>query len=127
MSPCLSACKPTRLKDKMLISLLHLLLKRPLGFFNQIITIVASKIPDLSREWKKYYCFFRGHGNESCNLIGSLPGQYFPNSAHGPQQHFLASPSTSQISLSFFHKYTSFCPLGSIFKQTHRSLPQADK
>ena len=39
----------------MLISLLHLLLKRPLGFFNQIITIVASKIPDLSREWKKYY------------------------------------------------------------------------
>ena len=29
------------------------------------------------------YCFFRGHGNESCNLIGSLPGQYFPISAHG--------------------------------------------
>ena len=22
------------------------------------------------------YCFFRGHGNESCNLFGSLPGQY---------------------------------------------------
>ena len=32
-----------------------------------------------------YYCFFRGHGNESCNLIGSLPGQYFPISAHGPR------------------------------------------
>ena len=31
------------------------------------------------------YCFFRGHGNESCNLIGSLPGQYFPISAHGPR------------------------------------------
>ena len=31
-----------------------------------------------------YYCFFRGHGNESCNLIGPLPGQYFPISAHGP-------------------------------------------
>ena len=27
--------------------------------------------------------FFRGHGNESCKLIGSLPGQYFPISAHG--------------------------------------------
>ena len=32
-----------------------------------------------------YYCFFRGHGNESCNLIGSLPGQYFPISTHGPR------------------------------------------
>ena len=31
------------------------------------------------------YCFFRGHGNESCNPIGSLPGQYFPISAHGPR------------------------------------------
>ena len=30
-----------------------------------------------------YLFFFRGHGNESCNLIGSLPGQYFPISAHG--------------------------------------------
>ena len=29
--------------------------------------------------------FLRGHGNESCNLIGSLPGQYFPISAHGPR------------------------------------------
>ena len=34
---------------------------------------------------KVNYCFFRGHGNESCNLIGSLPGQYFPISAHGPR------------------------------------------
>ena len=24
------------------------------------------------------FFFLRGHGNESCNLIGSLPGQYFP-------------------------------------------------
>ena len=34
----------------------------------------------------KYYLFIffsRGHGKESCNLIGSLPGQYFPISAHG--------------------------------------------
>ena len=27
--------------------------------------------------------FFRGHGNKSCNLIGSLPSQHFPISAHG--------------------------------------------
>ena len=27
--------------------------------------------------------FFRGHGNESANLIGSLLGQYFPLFAHG--------------------------------------------
>ena len=26
--------------------------------------------------------FFRGHGNESCNLIGSLRSPYFPTSAH---------------------------------------------
>ena len=32
-----------------------------------------------------FYYFFRGHGNESCNLIGSKPGQYFPISAHGPR------------------------------------------
>ena len=31
------------------------------------------------------YIFFfsREHGNESCNLIGSLPDQYFPISSHG--------------------------------------------
>ena len=29
--------------------------------------------------------FFRGHGKESCKLIGSLPGKYFPISAHGQQ------------------------------------------
>ena len=28
--------------------------------------------------------------------------------------------------VAIFHKYISFCRLGSIFKQTHRSLPQAD-
>ena len=31
------------------------------------------------------YFFFRRHGNKSCKLIGSLPGQYFTISAHGPQ------------------------------------------
>ena len=25
---------------------------------------------------KELFFFFRGHGNESCNLIGSQPGQY---------------------------------------------------
>ena len=44
--------------------------------FSFIITFVV---------YIKIYCFFRGHGNESCNLIGSLPGQYFPISAHGPR------------------------------------------
>ena len=29
------------------------------------------------------FFFSRGHGNESCNLIGSLPDQYFPISSHG--------------------------------------------
>ena len=32
-----------------------------------------------------YFFFFRGHGKESCKLIGSLPSQYFPISAHGQQ------------------------------------------
>ena len=31
-----------------------------------------------------FFCF-RGHGNESCNLIGSLLGQYFPEFAHRPR------------------------------------------
>ena len=29
--------------------------------------------------------FFKGHRNESCNLIGSLRGLYFPISVHGQQ------------------------------------------
>ena len=36
-------------------------------------------------EKSKEIYFLRGHGNESFNLIGSLPGQYFPISAHGPR------------------------------------------
>ena len=31
----------------------------------------------------KYVFFLRGHVNESCDLIGSKHGQYFPISAHG--------------------------------------------
>ena len=31
----------------------------------------------------KIQFFFRGYGNEFCDLIGSLSGQYFPISAHG--------------------------------------------
>ena len=30
-----------------------------------------------------FFFFLRGHGNESCNLIGSYHGPYFPISAHG--------------------------------------------
>ena len=61
-----------------------------------------------------FYCFFRGHGNESCNLIGSLPGQYFPISAHGPRERCRESPSTSQLSLSFFTNIPRF-PAGQYF------------
>ena len=54
-------------------------------------TIVMKKkymlfaVLSLSQKKKNIYFFFRGHGNESCNLIGSLPGQYFPISDHGPR------------------------------------------
>ena len=61
------------------------------------------------------YFFFRGHGNESCNLIGSLPGQYFPISAHGPRYRFRGSPSTSQISLPFFINISGFFPARQYF------------
>ena len=46
---------------------------------------LQRKILFKTTSYKKlpHYFFFRGHGNESCNLIGSLPGQYFPISAHG--------------------------------------------
>ena len=70
-----------------------------------------------------FFFFFRGHGNESCNLIGSSPGQYFS----------LATVTLSWVAeyiptfVAIFHKYISFFRLGSIFKQTRRSLPQADK
>ena len=46
---------------------------------------LQRKILFKTTSYKKlpHYFFFRGHGNESCNLIGSLPGQYFPISTHG--------------------------------------------
>ena len=40
---------------------------------------------DMNMSFYLFFFFLRGHGNESCNLIGSLPGQYFPISAHGPR------------------------------------------
>ena len=52
--------------------------------------------------------FLRGHGNESCNLIGYLPGQNFPISAHGPRQRFRESPSTSLLSLPLFINISRF-------------------
>ena len=49
-----------------------------------VLAINETKI-DSSVNDNEIYCFFRGHGNESCNLIGSLSGQYFLISAHGPR------------------------------------------
>ena len=44
-------------------------------------------------EYMKIVFFFRGHGNESCNLIGgSLRGPYFPISAHGHDNAFVSRP-----------------------------------
>ena len=56
-------------------------------FISDILVYIVVNI-QLSFEWESVYCtlfFFRGHSNESCNLIGFLPGQYFPISAHGPR------------------------------------------
>ena len=50
----------------------------------------------------------RGHGNESCNLISFLPGQYFPSSAHGQRLRFRESPSTFLLSLPFFINISRF-------------------
>ena len=36
------------------------------------------------------YFFLRGHGNESCNLIGSQPGTFFPISALGHGNTFVS-------------------------------------
>ena len=55
-----------------------------------------------------YIFLLRGHGNKSCDLIGSLPSQYFPISAHGPWLRFRESPNTSQISLPFFYNISRF-------------------
>ena len=70
-----------------------------------------------------YILIFRGHGNKSCNLIGSLPSQYFPISAHGP--------STSQIPLPFFINIPHFAGwavflckhIGHYLKPTYESSP----
>ena len=51
----------------------------------QLYRVFIQLYIQIVRGNKCFYCFFRGHGNKSCNLIGSLPGQYFPISAHGPR------------------------------------------
>ena len=52
----------------------------------QILLAGTHKIFLVARKWKEsFYFFLRGHGNESCNLIGSLAGQHFPISTHGPR------------------------------------------
>ena len=45
--------------------------------FSKYKTFVTKRL-----KWRDYF-FLRGPSNESCNLIGSLRGQYFPISAHG--------------------------------------------
>ena len=70
------------------------------------------------------FFFFWGHGNESCNLIGYLPGQYFPISATVTLSWVTAYIPTF---VAIFDKYISFFRLGSILKQRRRLLPQADK
>ena len=51
--------------------------------------------------------FFKVHRNESCDLIGSLPGLYFPISAHGHGNAFV-SRRVHVYFLAIFHKYISF-------------------
>ena len=54
--------------------------------------------------------FFRGHGNEFCNLVTlSWVAEYIPTFA------------------AIFHRCISFFRLGGIFKQRRRLLTQADK
>ena len=71
--------------------------------------------------------FFRGHGNQSCNLLGSFNRSVFS---------YLCPRPTIKLSWvaeyipkfgAIFHKHISFFQLGSIFKQKRRSLPQTDK
>ena len=62
---------------------LYIDLKTPNGNERVIVTVPLNVKLHLKRY--SFYLFFRGHGNESCNLIGSLSGQYFPISAHGPR------------------------------------------
>ena len=71
------------------------------------------------------FTFLKGHGNESCNLIGSLRGPYFPISAHGKRQRSHKSLSTSLLSLPFFINLYGFSGWA-VFLRC-RSLPQADK
>ena len=73
-----------------------------------------------------FFFLLRGHGNESCNLIGSLPVSIFLSLPTGQGNvSWIAEYIPNFVAI--FHKYISFFRLGSISKQTRRSLPQADK
>ena len=68
----------------------HLLAPKTVQFMEELAVFTAlnhsgSFGMNFVKFGKNYHIFFsfRGHGNESCNLIGSLLGQYFPISAHG--------------------------------------------
>ena len=95
----------------MFLYVLPRLFYRPLSFFCMMVSNSRSSSITM-------FIFFRGHSNESCNLIGSLPGQYFPISAHGPQYRFCESLSTSQLSLPFFINISGFSG-GAIFLIKH--------
>ena len=49
-----------------------------------MVIFIAVKGKEKIKSTLHIIFFFRGHGNKSCNLIGSLPSQYFPISAQEP-------------------------------------------
>ena len=50
---------------------------------------------------EQFYFFSMGHGNESFNLIASLPGQYFPISTHGHGNAFVSCQVQPYLRCSF--------------------------
>ena len=64
-----------------------------------------------SKELYLSFVFLRGHGNESCNLIGYQCGSCFPIFAHG------YGAAWASRFVANFRKFISFCRLDSIFKQ----------
>ena len=57
----------------------------------------------------KIHFFFRGYGNELCDLIGSLSGQYFSYLCpRATVTRFRESPSTCLLSLPFFINISRF-------------------
>ena len=73
---------------------------------------------------KYVHFFFRGHGKNPAIWLVLYPVSIFLSLPTGHGNAFV----NRWVHLKFFfHKYISFFRLGSIFEQTRRSLPQADK